>query len=161
MAETLAQILKEGPEGSQVLVLIGKGHILYNLGLPRLTRIRRDHSYKSILPVPNDYPVRNLDAKMGDFLWITEESGTRHPPRLGVTLRPHSSGEGLEILSIIPGSAAEKAGLKGGDILLKIDDVAILSIEALPQIFSQKKGTYLLQIKRGESVFQEKISLTP
>jgi len=161
MAETLAQTQKEGPAGSQILVLIGKGHILYNLGVPRLTRIRSDQSYKTILPVPVDFPVRNLDPKMADYLWITERSETPHRPRLGVSLRPHASGEGLEILSIVPGSAAEKAGLKASDILLKVDEVALATLEDLPRIFSQRKGSYLLLIKRGGRVFSEKISLTP
>ena len=161
MAETLAQTQKEGPAGSQILVLIGKGHILYNLGVPRLTRIRSDQSYKTILPVPVDFPVRNLDPKMADYLWITERSETPHRPRLGVSLRPHASGEGLEILSIVLGSAAEKAGLKAEDIVLKVDEVALSTLEDLPRIFSQRKGSYVFLIKRGEQVFSEKISLTP
>jgi membrane-associated protease RseP (regulator of RpoE activity) len=161
MAETLAQTLKEGPEGSQILVLIGKGHILYNLGLPRLTRIRSDQYYKTILPVPNDFPVRNLDPKMADYLWITERSETPHRPRLGVTLRPYQSGEGLEIISVVPGSAAEKAGLKAEDIVLKVDEIALSTLEDLPRVFSQRKGSYIFLIKRGGRVFSEKISLTP
>ena len=161
MAETLAQTLKEGLEGSQILVLIGKGHILSNLGVPRLAHLRIDHSHKTILPVPNDFPIRNLDPKMADYLWITEASETPHRPRLGVSLRPHASGEGLEIISIVPGSAAEKAGLKAGDILLKIDAVALSTLEDLPRVFSQKKGSYVLLIKRQGQVFSEKISLTP
>jgi len=161
MAETLAQALEAGPEESQILVLIGKGHILYKLGLPRLTRIRSNQSYKTILPVPDDFPVRNLDPKMADTLWITERSENPHRPRLGVSLRPHASGEGLEIISVVPGSAAEKAGLKAEDILLKIDEVALSTLEDLPRIFSQRKGSYVFLIKRGGRVFSEKISLTP
>jgi uncharacterized iron-regulated protein len=74
MAETLAQTLKAPSRTGPVLVLVGRGHILFHLGLPLLVKLRSEHTFKTIVSIPLDYPFRTLDPKMADYLWITENS---------------------------------------------------------------------------------------
>ncbi|MBA4392869.1 MAG: hypothetical protein C0407_04885 [Desulfobacca sp.] len=74
MAETLAQTLKAPSGEGPILVLVGRGHIVNKLGLPRLVQIRKEHTFKTILSIPSDYPFRTLDPKMADYLWITDAS---------------------------------------------------------------------------------------
>jgi uncharacterized iron-regulated protein len=73
MAETLAQTLKGLSREGPVLVLVGRGHIINKLGLPRLVQIRKAHTYKTILSIPPDYPSRSLDPKIADYIWISEK----------------------------------------------------------------------------------------
>lgn len=76
MAETLAQTLNVPSKGGPILVLIGRGHIEYKLGLPRLVQIRKKHSFATVVSIPVDYPFRTLDTKMADYLWITDNSNS-------------------------------------------------------------------------------------
>jgi membrane protease YdiL (CAAX protease family) len=42
-------------------------------------------------------------------------------PRIGVVLDPRDRGEGAEVLSVLPGSPAEQAGIQAGDTVTAID----------------------------------------
>jgi uncharacterized iron-regulated protein len=72
MSETLAREAASLPPGQHILVLIGKGHVAYNWGIPRLTQLRIPTSFRTVLPIPLDYPVRNLTPTMADYLYITK-----------------------------------------------------------------------------------------
>ncbi len=63
-------------------------------------------------------------------------------PRLGVMIENHV--DGVEILEVIPGSAAEKAGIKTGDIIYKVGKRNVGSVLQLTDS--------LKSIKSGESV---------
>jgi carboxyl-terminal processing protease len=69
----------------------------------------------------------------------------------------------------MPGSPAEKAGLKGGDIVTKVDDKEITKSTSLSEVISWIKGpkgtTVNLTVTRGEETFivpviREKIVLS-
>lgn len=59
----------------------------------------------------------------------------------------------LHIISPIPGTPAEKAGLKGGDTILKIDDLIITEETTLEEAVNKIKGaegtTVKIRIRRG------------
>lgn len=74
MAETLAQWLSSLPPENPIVVLIGRGHILYHIGLPRLVRARKEHAFATILSIPVDYPFSTLDPRLADYLWIIDKS---------------------------------------------------------------------------------------
>ena len=50
---------------------------------------------------------------------------------LGVAVQPTDDGHGVAVVSVDPGSAAEKAGLQNGDVITKVDDTAIDSPDTL------------------------------
>jgi hypothetical protein len=51
------------------------------------------------------------------------------------------AGDGVRLARIVPGSAAERAGLRDGDVLVRIDDVALNDFEALRKaILARKPG---------------------
>lgn len=74
MAETLAQTLSAPSIGGPLLVLVGRGHIVYKLGLPRLVQVRKRHTFATVLSIPVNYPFSTLDPKLADYLWITDKS---------------------------------------------------------------------------------------
>src|SRR5512141_3410977 len=80
----------------------------------------------------------------------------------GVVPDPYSVG-GIFVRDLVPGGAAERAGLKSGDVILGIGHRMLdKAADAPPELLRHKVGEkvdYL--VRRGESVFEAKVSLTP
>ncbi|MBS1773547.1 MAG: PDZ domain-containing protein [Bacteroidetes bacterium] len=74
-----------------------------------------DFSY----PMPNPHSVELND----DFFAPT--------PKMGVTVEETENGYGARILNVKPNSPAEMAGLEKGDVIKKMDDEKILSVDDL------------------------------
>lgn len=74
MAETLAQWLSALPPEDPIAVLIGRGHILYHIGVPRLVQVRKELSFATVLSIPVDYPFSTIDPRLADYLWIIDKS---------------------------------------------------------------------------------------
>jgi M6 family metalloprotease-like protein len=80
---------------------------------------------------------------------------------LGVRLGDPKIGEGAEITQITAGSAAEKAKLKVGEVLLKIDGVAITGSSRLSDLLADKEpnDTVTLTLSLAEKVVDLKVAL--
>ena len=63
------------------------------------------------------------------------------------------SEEGLRIETVRAGGSAEKAGIKDGDVIIKIDGKNILSIEDYMSVLQELKpgDEVKLSVKRGDS----------
>ena len=71
MAEKIAEFVKANPD-YQVVVLAGKGHIIYGYGIP--SRVERrlgvgDVKMRSVLLNSSDNPVLSADRPIADFVW--------------------------------------------------------------------------------------------
>jgi uncharacterized iron-regulated protein len=161
MAETLARTLSSQAPGAQLIVLIGKGHISDQVGVPTLTHERVAAPYRTVAPLPVDYPGRTADPRIADFVWITDRLELpKHRARLGVRFRPLSSGKGLEILEVLPGSPAAKAGVRKGDILIILDGKPVASLEEVRQAFADRL-VHELVLKRDSKDLAVTIMLSP
>ena len=135
MAESAARYLAS-PEGRdrQLVILAGGHHIDYGFGIPRRLFRRRPVSYAmvkpeyiSLDPLPEeslmDVETPELPLPATDFYWFVEyrEPEFRHV-RLGVYIRPAEGGDGIEVLDVLEGTPAAAAGLRKGDVLLRLDD---------------------------------------
>jgi membrane-associated protease RseP (regulator of RpoE activity) len=71
---------------------------------------------------------------------------------LGVEHQAATAGEGIRILRVLPGTPAERAGLKAGDRIIQIDDVPVASGDSLAnRIGSLEPGTKVeLSVRRGD-----------
>jgi M6 family metalloprotease-like protein len=58
---------------------------------------------------------------------------------LGVQVATVKDGEGVKIEAVATGSAAERARLKVGEVILKIDDVAVASPDKLNEVLANKQ----------------------
>ncbi|MEG4326338.1 ChaN family lipoprotein [Microcoleus sp. herbarium5] len=75
MAEKIAQFVKANPD-YQVVVLAGKGHIIYGYGIP--SRVERrlgvgNVKMRSVLLNSSDNPVLSADRPIADFVWNHSE----------------------------------------------------------------------------------------
>ena len=77
-------------------------------------------------------------------------------PQLGVTLQPVLLDRrrlGLLVLSILPGSVAETAGVQIGDVLIGVSGRLFTSMNDLSKYLHDSKGSLPLQLLRGGQQF--------
>jgi S1-C subfamily serine protease len=161
MAETLVQTLNSLTPEAQILVVIGKGHISDQVGVPMVTHQRVADPYRTIAPLPIDYPESTADPRIADFVWLTDRSEQpRHRARLGVKFIPLPAGKGLEIGEVLPGSPAAKAGIKKGDVLIMLDGNPVASLEEARRAFADKL-IHELVLKRGGKTVTVTVTLSP
>jgi len=70
-----------------------------------------------------------------------------HPAFLGVRSTPNTEGEGMFIESVVPGSAAENAGLEAQDIILELNEKNVSDMLTLKQILNRFESGTETQIK--------------
>ncbi len=161
MAQTLAHRLLQSSGKEQIVVLIGKGHISHQVGLPKLTRERTPHFSITVAPMPMDYPMAIADPDVADYVWVTDKSEPVPRGKLGIMIRPLASREGLEILSVVPGSPAEKAGVRKGDVLIKIDGKSLSQLEDLHKAMMGRGNLHELTLKRNGRVLSLTVTISP
>lgn len=127
MAESILRYLAS-PAGAdkKMVVFAGGFHVSYGFGIPRRLFRRLQEPYKIVIPYAKDTPEEKkmLDVKLPDFpllladyVWVVkyrELEGKK--VLLGVQVEPSQAG--IRILSVLPGSAAEEAGINAGDIII-------------------------------------------
>ena len=85
------------------------------------------------------------------------------PTPLGVQVVAAKEGEGVTIEQVVPGSVADKAKLKVGETILKIDDTAVTGPEKVREVLSAKKpdDTLTLTLLLAEKKVEMKLKLEP
>ena len=79
---------------------------------------------------------------------------------IGVHLTFDTETQGIKVLGVMPGSPAEGAGMKSGDIILKVDDRYVnidTYMDSLDAIKGEKDTTVKLSVYRGEEVIEMEI----
>ncbi|HEX5385665.1 MAG TPA: PDZ domain-containing protein [Gemmatimonadales bacterium] len=78
---------------------------------------------------------------------------TTRAPRLGVGTGPDSAGQGSRVVQVVPGGAAEQAGVQVGDVLLALGDFQITDPDFGPgfrQRYANAEGQDLpIKLRRG------------
>lgn len=161
MAETLAQRLLSTSGSEQIVVLVGKGHVSHRVGLPKLVARRITHTYKTVVPVPLDYRDSIVDSAKADYVWVTEKSESSRRGRLGMVIRETASGKGLEVVSVLPGSPAEKAGMKKGDLILTVDGAPLKLLEDLHKAMIQPGDRHILTVHRNREILSVTVIISP
>ena len=95
-----------------------------------------------------------------DALVKGEEIGPAQSAYLGI--RPDPDAKDLKILSVVPDSPAEKAGLKVNDVITKVDGQPVASAADLEKILKGKRpdNVVAIDILRGEETQSLKIKLS-
>lgn len=145
MAERAVEFLKKNPS-YKMIILVGRGHLEYGYGIPASLKRRNFHNFKTII-LGN---VEKIDPFIGDYWFLPEfEENFVPSPKLGVILEEKE--EGLKVKEVLKESLAEKAGLKPGDLLVKIDGNELKKVSDLKLhlTFKEKGDTLKLELLRG------------
>jgi aminopeptidase N len=161
MAETLADVVRSLAPSQQVVVLIGKGHISNGVGVPRLTQKRVQHAYKTVAPMPVNYPGSLADPDLADYVWITEPVESAPRGRLGFLVHRSATGKGLEVIEVRPESPAARAGLKKGDAIVAVQGKPVARIEELHQLTTQAKEVVEIRVRRNNQEISLSVQLPP
>jgi serine protease Do len=86
---------------------------------------------------PDGMPELGGMDRWEDQLKNFKGNGNSHRPFLGVTTE--KADDGAKIVEVAKGSAAEKAGLKNGDVITKVGDKEVTDGAVLADIISEKK----------------------
>ena len=75
---------------------------------------------------------------------------------VGITISVREDGQGADILKVIAGSPAEKAGIQAGDILYKVEDLLVgeVGVDAASEAIGGKRGTQvnITVLRNGEAI---------
>lgn len=163
MAESAARYLASlAGEGNHLLVIAGGNHVSYGFGIPR--RVFRRLPVSSVLiggreiNIPADKRDRLMDITVPEFpmvpydflVYLAYEDLPKTGVNLGVMTAPAPTGRGLAVKTVVPGSNAERAGVRQGDLLLTLDGEALADTFDLIYALKKKQpGSHgLLQIER-------------
>ena len=161
MSETLSRALRSSP--NRILVVLGKGHMADQVGVPKLTAERVDHSFRTVAPMPYDYPDTLCDPALADYVVVTDREEPAPRGRLGIMIRTDGPGdaEGVEILSVQPGGPADRAGLRKGDVVVSMDGTPVRSAEDLHRAAQKGTAVHELVIRRGGKKLSVRVEVVP
>jgi serine protease Do len=133
--------LRDGKEQKTTAELTKwKGIRMNAISIPRVQLEGLDHpmeGFRNMTPEP--------------FVWNGNAFGGR--PRLGLSIQDTEDGAGVKVLDVDDESAAEKAGIKEGDIIIGIDDANVKGTEDVVKATRDRgdKTSFKFKIKRGNS----------
>lgn len=131
MATSAAKYLNDNPT-HRMVILAGSGHISYGSGIPKRVARQTQASYAIVLSSGEE-----IEADMADYLLLTPKQNLLPAGTLGITME-EKDGE-VRIKTLSPGGAAEKAGLKKGNLLAEIDGQRVKSIADVRLMLWDKK----------------------
>lgn len=160
MAENIARFLRVHPD-THMLVVAGGNHVRYGFGIPRRVFRRLPDSYVLVgsheIEIPEDKKDRLMDVEQPPFpmppyhfvAYSRYEDLGKENVALGVMLTDKDGSVAVE--GVLPGSAAEKAGVRKEDIILSLDGEPVTeSFDVVYAVKQKKPGDRgKLNLRRG------------
>jgi len=144
MGYNAVQNLKRfGGPNAIMVVLIGSGHVAYNLGVQRQAALWFDGKMASIVPVPvaddKGRPHTSVQASYADYVWGLPPETDPLYPSLGLSTRDGKGEYPLEVIDVPKDSVAGRAGFQVGDILQSMDGTPLRDRDTLNRLLSEKR----------------------
>jgi len=110
-------------EGRRVVVCVGSGHLLYNLGLNRRAYERSKLPFKTViaLAIPAGKKSLTVSRAIGDYVFGLPEEEKPAFPTIGLSFKKVENLENLVIDAKPTDGAASRADFEKGDIVLSVD----------------------------------------
>jgi S1-C subfamily serine protease len=136
-------------------VLAGSGHLAFGSGIPKRAYRRIAKDYAVVLPEPGELP----EPGMADFIVFPSMVEAPAEAKLGVVL--DTSGEQFEVVELVQGAGAQKAGLEKGDILLAVDGIRVKDLDDIRANLATKYvgNTVKVQVRRDEAELELMVEL--
>lgn len=129
-----------------------------NVTLEVGTNLSRNFSGEMPLERPRRIMIENMfENSMGEDGYFNFSQKSR--PKLGIEIQETEDEHGVKITDVETGSAAEKNGLKKGDIILSIDQQKINGLDDAKAAIGQDKHNLNLNILRDGKSMQMEIKL--
>ena len=80
---------------------------------------------------PDDMAGDGPGGMLRGFPFAAGDDGMAPAPKLGLSAEDRADGEGVRVLSVKPGSPAASAGLKEGDVITRMGDDKVASVDEL------------------------------
>jgi uncharacterized iron-regulated protein len=144
MGYNAVQNLKQhGGPAAIMVVLIGSGHVAYNLGVQRQAGLWFDGKMASIVPVAiadeKGKPVAAVQASYADYLWGLPREVDALYPTLGLSTREGKGEFPIEVIDVPKESVAAAAGFQVGDVLQTMDGAPLKDRETLNRLLAEKR----------------------
>ena len=145
IAQAVADYLQNHPD-KKMVVLAGAGHLRYGSGIPN--RVNRRIPVDCAIVLPSN--TLETTPGLADYVVVPVDEKLPAKGLMGFLIDARK--EGVVVSGVIEGSAAEKAGIRKGDIVLRIDDQPIASLpDVRINMLDKRPGDPLrLQILRGQ-----------
>ncbi len=140
MAFNAANYLKEKPK-KRMIILAGSGHIIHYQGIP--DRLDRQLNSKSAVVLNSTYD--KLEDS-GDYLLFSPETKPPSKVQLGIAMEDSKIATGIKVIEVVTHSSAQKAGVKIGDIITKLDEQVITDTIDVKVFLEDKKAGSKIQI---------------
>jgi uncharacterized iron-regulated protein len=120
-------------EGRRVVVCVGSGHLLYNLGLNRRAYEMSKLPFKTVIAVevPAGKTSRPVSRAIGDYVFGLPPQDKPAFPNIGLGFKKVESLENLVIDAKPAEGAASRADFDKGDVVLSVDGKAYTDINEL------------------------------
>jgi uncharacterized iron-regulated protein len=174
MAQTIAKFLRDPlNKEKKLVVLVGGFHVQYGFGIPKRAYRRSPHNYSIIQPSITQIPDNLKDREMtvekvsiplysSDYAWKVEyRVPGQNKVKLGVRLAQQKGG-GVLIKSVGENSNAHNAGMKPGDLLLKMDGHTLSGVDDVVELLGEKsfddRSTF--QVQRDNKTLKVEVVFT-
>jgi S1-C subfamily serine protease len=120
-------------EGRRVVVLVGSGHLLYNLGLNRRAYERSKLPFKTVVAVEVPAGKKSLPVSraIADYVFGLAAAPQKAFPTIGLGLKKIENLENLVIDPKPTEGVAGRSDLEKGDVILSVDGKAYTDINEL------------------------------
>ena len=160
MGYNAVQNLKKfGGPNAIMVVLIGSGHVAYNLGVQRQAGLWFDGKMASIVPVAvadvKGKPTTAVQASYADYLWGLPQEDDVLYPSLGLSTRDGKGEYPIEVIDVPKDSVAAAAGFQVGDVLQTMDKTPLKDRETLNRLLAEKRwadGAVFTVARGGQTV---------
>ncbi len=145
--QTLARFADRNPI---MVVLVGAGHVAYGLGIERQAAQWFDGKMASVIPLPvrdgKGEPIEEVQASYANYLWGYPPERFAAFPALGISSHADKESGRLKVIFVEKESAAERAGLKTGDLLLTLEGEPLEHRSQLNSVLASKEWGDSLQL---------------
>jgi uncharacterized iron-regulated protein len=151
MAQVLADHLRKEP-GALLVAIMGSGHVRSGYGVPRQLRDLGVEAIGTALPWDAADDCTQLAPGLADAVFgVALRPEPPAPPRLRLGIVFDRAEGGVVIREVAAGSVADTAGLKVGDLIVRMAGVPITDTKAIVSLVRQlAPGTWLpIQVRRG------------
>lgn len=159
MAQRAADYLQDHPDKSMI-VLAGTGHIAHGSGIPNRLQRRLPVATAILLPTDDaaEVAANDADYQGADYLFSSQNIELPAGGKMGVMLDLQ---QGVSAKDVLPGSAAETAGMRNNDQILSVDGQPIKSFTDVRWIFLDKTpgDEVTVTVQRDDGSEQRKLSL--